>query len=70
MAIANFIENYKGYDIMKHYGSYKGYTGYYFICKDGESITTMALSSVKACKNVIATHERFMEENKMPITIQ
>jgi|GEM_PF-5951310 len=54
------ISEYKGYLIMEI--GLKFYTDYYAIFKDGQRESILSLSSEKACKNVIDTHERSIAE--------
>lgn len=49
-------EEYKGYEIWECVCGTGGYTDYFFIGKDGERESMMALISPKAAKNVIDTY--------------
>jgi len=52
-----FIETYRGFDIMKL--KYMAFDkGHYFISKNGNYVSVLALHSVKAARNVIDTFWR------------
>lgn len=56
MPIRNeIIEVYKGFQVIYNNNA-KNYTAYYSICVNRKPVSCLALSSAKACKNVIDTH--------------
>ena len=58
------LEQYKGYSICS-VSNGKLYTEYLTIYKEDTRITTMPLTSIQACKNVIDTHERSVKEKNI-----
>lgn len=67
MATPILKEVYKGFEINRLTGTFYGYSDYFFISKNGERVSQMALNSIKACKTIIDTHERNKIANQYPI---
>lgn len=57
------VEEYKGYVIIEHRNTVE-YTSYFCVYDGKVPLSTMALNSVQAAKNVIDTHERALVEKK------
>lgn len=60
MATPSLKEVYKGYQIVSVYGWTSGPR--YSIYENGNMITQMSLSSVKACRNVIETYIKSLKK--------
>lgn len=58
------VDKYRGFEIMANY-HYAGFTEYYYIAQDKEPVSTIALATPKAAKNVIDTHIRALSETKI-----